>query len=419
MTQRYATGHPGDALNELMASSQEPGSLHDSGETQALISRARQYGKQGDFAHAVRLYRSAIDRLPEGDPQRQDLQEIVAILEGGSVHESAANPGPPELKPSLSSAPEPPSAEWHAPPRYEAPSLPDDQVPPQPAVPLWFWAAALVTLAVVCGAIIFGLYLTAQTRTPPIPRLSGLAPTAVPATPKRSASPGTRTTSPQEASRPPGVAPAPTIVHPASPTRPLTPTFVDNFNGTSLDPSRWIVDNSTGTTVQVSGNILHLASSQPYFPYIHSRADPFPATGNFRVDLLYRFTNTATCGVPLAMSSFYLPPGLSQDQTNARSKAAEEAGGVSIWFWNGVIYYRSGPVVENIDMPGTRTDARQVAIEYTGGRYHILVNGAAVYTSDPTSARPQVLWFGLPFVLPNACGWDSLDISSASVTPLP
>ncbi len=121
----------------------------------------------------------------------------------------------------------------------------------------------------------------------------------------------------------------------------------------------------------------------------------------------------------MAMSSFYLPPGLSQDQTNAQSKAAEEAGGVSIWFWHGVIYYRSGPAMEDINLPGTPMDAHQVAVEYIGGRYHILVDGAAVYTSDPTNARPQVLWFGLPFILPNTCGWDSLDISSVSITPLP
>lgn len=119
------------------------------------------------------------------------------------------------------------------------------------------------------------------------------------------------------------------------------------------------------------------------------------------------------------MSNFLLAPGLRQDETNRQSKAAEEAGGISIWFWRGVIYYRSGAVMEDITMPGSTLDWRQVTVLYTGGRYHILVDGNGVYTSDPTSARPQVLWFGLPFKLPNDCGWDTVDVGNVSVTTTP
>ncbi len=151
-----------------MALLEQPGSPPD-GETEALIARARAYGKQGDFAHAARLYRAAIDRLPEGAPQRPDLEQIVAILEAGSPVQPVTNAEPPstpapqetlpsqplpEIKSPPPLAPEPRPADWYGPTPLQY-----AEETPQPGVPLWLWGAAFVTLAVVCGAIIFGLYI--------------------------------------------------------------------------------------------------------------------------------------------------------------------------------------------------------------------------------------------------------------------
>lgn len=66
-----------------------------------------------------------------------------------------------------------------------------------------------------------------------------------------------------------------------------SPTVFDNFNGNSLDPSKWTVEqgiNDSFGSVAVANNSVMLSSDGMGFPRVVSAVNPFPASGDFAVD---------------------------------------------------------------------------------------------------------------------------------------
>jgi hypothetical protein len=185
-----------------------------------------------------------------------------------------------------------------------------------------------------------------------------------------------------------------------------------------MDGSKWIVDNSSNTTIDLSRGTMRLASSGSHYPYIHSRVNPFPGSGDFRVTVRFQYTSTGTCGAPIAMASFVLPAGLSRADTDGLSSGAE-ASGISIWFWRNVAYYRAGSTREDISVNAS-SGWHIATVDYVGGIYYLAVDGTTIYTSSQTTARPAVIWMGAPFDLGsgNSCQWDSLEISTVRVDSL-
>lgn len=216
-------------------------------------------------------------------------------------------------------------------------------------------------------------------------------------------------------------APAPPTLSPVPARSQSVVVFEDDFSGPGLDSSKWIRDNNTGNTAEVSGGVLRLSSSGTRFPYIYTASDPFPASGDFRASVGFRYLSVGTCGAPIAMASFILPAGVTLDESNRLSSSAEAAGGVSIWFWHEVVYYRSGPDHPNIPLPGSYTSAHAVNVEYVGDQYSILADGARIFTSNPTAARPKVIWLGHNADLGSGheCPWDTLEVDYVKVESLP
>jgi hypothetical protein len=396
-------------------------------EIDILLSLGRRLENEGDIQGAINSYQLALAHLPEVDPRRAELQGRISELESGIGPDSeleaplVVRPAPripPErVSPPRPIAPrttEPQTQTWNA--SIEADARPAEEN--QRIVrPVWSWL--LMGCAVLSGLalpIIVALFFF-QVGLSSLPGLGERALGQTISTPTPLL--------PSSAQRAPTAA-APMTAPPAATSgaslpengRQATTFFEDSFDRSTLDGSKWIVDNSSDTIIDLSHATLRLASSSSHFPYVHSRVDPFPASGDFRVTARFRYTSAGTCGAPIAMANFVLPAGLSHADTDQLSNGAE-ASGISIWFWRTVAYYRAGSKREDISV--TVSSGWHVAtVDYVAGVYRLAIDSTTIYTSGQTSARPAVIWLGVPFDLGsgNTCQWDSLEISNVRIESL-
>jgi hypothetical protein len=404
-------------------------------EVDILLAIARRLEGQGDAEGAINSYQLAVAHMAEDDPRRAEVQARIGDLEQrrGTDQMPNAPEAPIVVKPMPRIPPEP------MPPRRPTVSVPAQPQPAERATkpdrngqlareertgrenqriisPLWSWL--FMGCAVLLGLllpVIVGLFFL-QGGLPTIPGVGARA--AVPTAAAPTA------TVPSAAQRAP--TPIPTLATTATPAAAATAAnskqgtvlFEDNFNRSALDGSKWIVDNSSNTTVDLSQGTLRLSSSSSHYPYIHSRVNPFPAAGDFRLTVRFQYTIAGACGVPVAAASYVLPAGLSHADTDRLSSGAE-ANGISIWFWRTVAYYRAGSVREDISLyplSGWHTGT----VDYVGGAYRLAIDTTPIYTSSQTTFRPAVVWLGAPFDLGsgNACRWDSLEVSNIRVESL-
>ncbi len=398
-------------------------------EVDILLALARRLDNEGDAQGAINSYQLALAHLSEEDPRRDELQSRISELENGTgvayEPEAPGVVGPiPRTPPERMSAPRPtaPRTTELKPPAHR----PDAPVVagPSPAEenrriigPIWSW------LLIGC-AVLFGLALPVivavfffQIGLPSLSSLEARGPGRTASTPTPLV--------PSSVQR----APTPVAILTATPTAPsaassavearqATIVFEDSFDRSTLDGSKWIVDNSSNTTIDLSHGTLRLGSSSSHYPYIHSRVNPFPGSGDFRMTVRFQYTSAGACGAPIAMANFVLPAGLSHADTDRLSSGAE-ASGISNWFWRTAAYYRAGSVREDISL-NLSAGWHIATADYTARVYRLALDGTTIYTSSQTNARPAVLWMGVPFDLGsgNSCQWDSLEISNVHVESL-
>jgi serine/threonine-protein kinase len=241
-------------------------------------------------------------------------------------------------------------------------------------------------------------------------------------------------------SAPVAITPTLTRVLPDMPTRTRTTTetptrtpivtpapayfFTDEFDGSSVDLSRWNADARGGRFV-VSRGALSMSSGGTSYPFITSRGNPFPPSGNYRLTTRYRYTSLNTCGVGLMMTSYNLSAGLSQDRA-AQTQRANEDNGMSAGMWQDVkdplhLLFRSRD--DRVDVPssGFDTDWRTQVVEYVNDRYTLLLDGVVKYVSQTTPHRARFIWIGNPVELGRGfdCPWDSLEVDFIRVQSLP
>ncbi len=279
--------------------------------------------------------------------------------------------------------------------------------------------------------------LTAQTSPPPFPTVTGtpvsgtaVTPISVPSSTTTILSiptPVPTTTSVATPSSTPSRTPSPTVTPTQSPT--MTPTesgpiavFADDFNGVSLNTSNWVLDQGTGSATVING-VLRMASSRSRYPYIYSQGNPFPANGDFQMRFRFRYSEVKLCGVGVIMTSYLVPPGLTQNEAANRQRTAE-ANGVQIGVWqdisNGLqLWFRSGADRADVPFPGPNSNWNEMTIKYLGGQYMLYLNGRLTYTSQKSTFRPRYIWIGHPADLGADCQWDTLEVDYIRVESLP
>ncbi len=213
--------------------------------------------------------------------------------------------------------------------------------------------------------------------------------------------------------RPP--VPEPTAIPTAIPY-PST-VFEDDFGGVAPDTSSWSLDNLSNNSVSVSGGSLRFSSSSDRSPYIYSRTNPFPTTGDFRFTIRYRYSRIDVCGAYISLTTTFLP-SFVQPQ-GFRWTPIEGTSQLTFFIWHEVIWYDTQSRRQNIPVLGDYTSTHEMTINYQNSQYRVLQEGTPIFTSDTTFARLRYIAFGNAAIQAGNCSWDSLEIDSIRVERLP
>jgi hypothetical protein len=178
------------------------------------------------------------------------------------------------------------------------------------------------------------------------------------------------------------------------PTQPEAPlVFNDDFNGTSVDGSKWDLSLGDGTAI-VSGGKLTLSATTGNFPYLTAKTNPFPAQGDFLLRVGLRYASSPGAGT-----------GIGPDWVNR--------GGFWVWQDYNGFSTQVGDVPVTLDYH----DLTYHVFEwrYVSGTYSLTIDGNSKGTSA-SSFRPTSLFIGHP---PYASsGWTSLEIDFVHIEAL-
>jgi hypothetical protein len=83
--------------------------------------------------------------------------------------------------------------------------------------------------------------------------------------------------------------------------------FHDDFDGPSLDPASWLVAGG-GTITVTAGSATLAAGCWETFPYVTSKFNPFPATGDFLVRVGFRYPSPQAGGNGLGATDTWNNP---------------------------------------------------------------------------------------------------------------
>lgn len=202
--------------------------------------------------------------------------------------------------------------------------------------------------------------------------------------------------------------------------------FSDEFEGTQVDSTKWIVEENIGLnnypayggSVVVANSQINLKSNGTAFPCITSKNNPFPSTGDFAIcfDLNYSSIGCWGNGLWISQGEFIKSDFLTTCnifQVWADTEATPTSGYVRAYLLGNLIY-RSAVYVQNTPTGHSLT----VKLEYTDGIYTVFIDGEEI-ASAPSQLRPDTLGFGHPqclllpinpTVLSPSLHWTSLEI---------
>lgn len=177
--------------------------------------------------------------------------------------------------------------------------------------------------------------------------------------------------------------------------------FHDDFNGTSLDLSKWNVQGAGSITV-AGGYSTQSAGCSQQFPYVTTVANPFPAAGDFLIRVGFSYPSPSDGGNGFgATTGFTL--GLP---------------GTGYWVWQdyccGGLRAVCGDLVVPI-APAGDTNYRVYEWRYIGGVYSLYVDNVFM-ASDESTFRPEGFFFGHPPF--SYCPWTTQQIDFVHIEPI-
>ncbi len=295
-------------------------------------------------------------------------------------------------------------------------------------------STATATIAVVGGRIETPVAETAATVTPVPPATEAAASTATPLaaaseTPPApatatlvSADPPTATTAPPTEppatpNEPPTATPA--LIQPAT-APPLKTDFADTFNRPAVTNRLWRRVNSGGE-FSING-ALNLSSKEAAFPLVVSAVQPFPASGDFRARIVFRYSDLSACGTGILITSYRPAVSASIKDGQAFEQNAERTGftagvwqdhthGMSVWFRDAA-ERREAPVLGG----QPNTGRHELLFRLAGNSYELRLDGQPVLTAR-SELRPAYISIGNGTRIDTCAGyWSSLSVESVTVT---
>lgn len=190
--------------------------------------------------------------------------------------------------------------------------------------------------------------------------------------------------------------------------------FRDDFDGNQLDPDLWQVYPNDGTVEVSSGYVTVSAPvAGSSFPYVHSRFNPIPLTGNFAVKVGIQYLTAAPNGDGFSVDD-RLPangsPGAWAWQPSVYTIWQDQSLGFLLWDYLGHVHYHvSAPHLSYHD----------IEFRWLDNTDQFYVDGQLVkeVARDNGTPRPLDLWFGNP-VVAAAVDWTSFTLDYVEVNAL-
>ena len=135
--------------------------------------------------------------------------------------------------------------------------------------------------------------------------------------------------------------PTPTFTYTPTPTPVPTPTdtpgpltyFEEKFSSAIPDTQRWQIFENGGTIVPLNPG-LQLQSNSYRFPFLISQGNPFPAAGDFEVEILFRYSSATGYGTGITMGSCCPKNGAPMRDPHMLLSIWQDSRGFRVVKWN-------------------------------------------------------------------------------------
>jgi len=198
-------------------------------------------------------------------------------------------------------------------------------------------------------------------------------------------------------------------------------TFLDHFEGTQINPEKWIVQENTdlsglpayGGSVKVVDSHLILSSNGSSYPWIISATNPFPTTGDFAIEFDFTYTCISDWG-----NGMIIRATTQDSHTDILRIWADNEGS---WTKVGIRVDLLGNQVYRLEIPGWEPSGPKLVfrLQYSNERYTLFIDSVEV-ASVQSQLRPDMIQIGHPpvdyvpwpteTVIDNIGGWNSFKI---------
>jgi hypothetical protein len=190
-----------------------------------------------------------------------------------------------------------------------------------------------------------------------------------------------------------------------------TAYFQDNFDGTTLNPTKWSsvlnVNGGTGGSITVTGGSVYLSSYGTSFPCVTSAGDSFPINGDFYIEFTMHYSSVTGLGDGFWVSNTPL--------------VVQKVGDVAeiLHVWSDTTYGTQAILLGKATvLPSSEKSNLNIKLEYTNETYFLFVNGALI-ASEPSQMRAIHIGFGHPpaFYVPFPVEgqWTSFSIDNVNI----
>jgi hypothetical protein len=194
-----------------------------------------------------------------------------------------------------------------------------------------------------------------------------------------------------------------------------SPFYFEDFNGSSIDLTQWSViqnvNGGFGGTAILSGDCLDISSYGTSYPLVTNRMNPFPETGNFRVEFDAQFTKLDEGGTGFWVSEGEFIPNWPESDApaNILEVWGGKLSGITATLMETPVFQSFSNVTENFT----------VILSYSVDTYTLYINGLEIASAQST-LRANSIGFGhppvpyIPTIEPG--GWTSFRVDTVSVS---
>ena len=184
--------------------------------------------------------------------------------------------------------------------------------------------------------------------------------------------------------------------------------FHDDFDGDAIDTTKWNVYRGGGTVVVNNGTVTLSAPCNTQFPYITTKSNPFPPTGDFIVRVGFRYPAVNIGGNGFGFDYNMRGFGAWQDACYSPDNP-QGCGGLRVAVGDRYPVYLTDRNV---------IDTAYHVYEWTclSGTYRFSLDGV-LFLENVSSVRPDKFFFGHPPY--SYCNWTTQEIDFVHIEILP